>query len=86
MIIRCPWCLGLHVAIVPFISRALIIQVKAVAPATIWGQQVLVKRKDRPVNDFEAKVISAYLRACGEVRATYSTKFSALDVTHTFQL
>lgn len=64
----------------------LIIQVKAVAPATIWGQQVLVKRKDRPVNDFEAKVISAYLRACGKVRATYSTKFSALDVTHVFQL
>lgn len=61
-------------------------QVKAIAPATIWGQRVLAKRKDRPVSDFEAKVILAYLRACGEVGATYSTSFNALDVVHTFQL
>ena len=61
-------------------------QVKATAPATIWGQQVLAQRRDRPANDFEAKTVLAYLRGCGIVGATYSTAFSGLDVIHTFRL
>ncbi|CAM9135963.1 unnamed protein product [Ascophyllum nodosum] len=63
-----------------------ILTVKATAPATIWGQQVLAQRRDRPANDFEAKTVLAYLRACGLVGATYSTAFSGLDVIHTFRL
>ncbi|CAM9650230.1 unnamed protein product [Ectocarpus sp. 6 AP-2014] len=63
-----------------------VLTVRATAPATIWGQQVLAQRRDRPSNDFEAKVISAYLRACGLEGATYSTAFSNLDAVHTFRL
>lgn len=63
-----------------------VLTVRATAPATIWGQQVLAQRRDRPANDFEAKVISAYLRACGLEGATYSTVFSNLDAVHTFRL
>lgn len=63
-----------------------ILTVRATAPATIWGQQVLAQRRDRPANDFEAKVIAAYLRACGLERASYSTAFSNLDAVHTFRL
>ena len=61
-------------------------QVKTVAPATIWGQQVLAQRRDRPANDFEAKAVLAYLRACGFGGATYSTAYSNLDAVHTFRL
>lgn len=61
-------------------------QVKAIAPATVWGQQVLAQRRDRPANDFEAKAVLAYLRACGLGSATYSTAYSNLDVIHTFRL
>lgn len=61
-------------------------QVKATAPATIWGQQVLAQRRDRPTNDFEAKAVLAYLRACGLVGATYSSAFNGLDVVHTFRV
>eukprot|EP00904_Undaria_pinnatifida_P013133 jgi/Undpi1/8950/HiC_scaffold_26.g11411.m1 len=63
-----------------------LITVKATAPATIWGQQVLMRRKDRPTNDFEAKAVLAYLRACGIGGATYSTAFNGLDAIHTFRL
>lgn len=63
-----------------------VLTVRATAPATIWGQQVLAQRRDRPANDFEAKVVSAYLRACGLEGATYSTAFSNLDAVHTFRL
>lgn len=61
-------------------------QVKATAPATIWGQQVLAQQRDQPANDFEAKVVLAYLRACGVLGATYSTAFNGLDAVHTFRL
>lgn len=38
------------------------------------------------MNDFEAKVTSAYLRACGQTEASYSTRLSGLDAMHTFRL
>ncbi|CAN0514635.1 unnamed protein product, partial [Scytosiphon promiscuus] len=62
------------------------LQVKATAPATIWGQQVLVRRRDRPANDFEAKAVLAYLRACGIGGASYSTAFNGLYAIHSFRL
>ncbi|CAM9397113.1 unnamed protein product [Scytosiphon promiscuus] len=63
-----------------------LLTVRATAPTTIWGQQVLAQRRDRPVNDFEAKVLLAYMRACGFGGAVYSTSFSNLDAIHTFRL
>eukprot|EP00953_Heterococcus_sp_UTEX-ZZ885_P018270 10201-Heterococcus_DN1.PRE.1 len=45
-------------------SGLISITVKARAPATLWSQQVLAHRKDKPTNDFEAKAVGAYLHAC----------------------
>lgn len=67
-------------------ARGINRQVKVTAPATIWGQQVLAQRKDRPTNDFEAKAVLAYLRACGVAGVTYCTAFKDLDAIHTFKL
>lgn len=47
---------------------------------------MLAQRRDRPANDFEAKAVLAYLRACGFGGATYSTAYSNLDAIHTFRL
>ena len=54
-----------------------------VAPATLWSQQVLGRRRDLP-NDFEAMTVSAFLRRCS-VPATYTTSLSGAEVTHRFQ-
>lgn len=55
------------------------------APATLWSQQVLAKRRDSPVNDFECKAILAYLEACG-YQAMYSTMYRGIEIEHTFNL
>ncbi|CAM9688743.1 unnamed protein product, partial [Phaeothamnion confervicola] len=70
-----------------FVSRRS--QVTARLPATLWSQQVLAQRRRwgswPPANDFEAKAVLAYLRACG-VPAGYSTAFGSLEIVHTFTL
>eukprot|EP00903_Cladosiphon_okamuranus_P009698 g9226.t1 len=75
----------LDYAVTADVGRRLLM-VKAVAPATLWGQQVLAQRRDRPANDFEAKAVLAYLGACGFGGAAYSTAYSNLDAIHTFRL
>jgi hypothetical protein len=54
-----------------------------VAPATLWGAQVLQLRGDEPKNDFEVMAVLAYLRRCG-VPATSITRFEkgGTQVTH----
>ncbi len=55
------------------------------APATLWSAQVLKARGDTPTNDFEVKVVLAFLRRCG-VPASSSTRFDkGTEVTHTFK-
>ncbi|CAM9280967.1 unnamed protein product [Pylaiella littoralis] len=75
----------LDYAVTADLDRRVLI-VKATAPATIWGQQVLMQRRDTPVNDFEAKAVLSYLRVCGFGAATYTTAFRNLDAIHTFRL
>ena len=54
-----------------------------VVPATLWSQQVLQLRGELP-NDYEAKVVSAWLRRCS-VPATYTTRIDkSTEVIHTF--
>jgi len=56
-----------------------------VAPANLWGAQVLSTRGDAPRNDFEVKALLAYLRRCG-VPATSTTRFEkGTAVTHEFK-
>jgi len=53
-----------------------------VAPANLWGAQVLQLRGDSPRNDFEVKAALAYLRRCG-VAATCTSQFEkGTQVTH----
>jgi hypothetical protein len=51
-------------------------QVVSRAPANLWSLQNLLFRKEALVNDYEAKAIVAYLRACGveEARVSYRTE------------
>ena len=45
----------------------------------------MLKLRNDLRNDFEAKTISAYLRACG-VPSTYESRYDkATEVTHTFR-
>jgi len=57
-------------------------QLSAIAPATVWSQQVLSLRGDL-ANDFEAKAIAAYLRRCA-VDASYTTRYEGSEVVHIF--
>jgi len=57
-------------------------QLSAIAPATVWSQQVLSLRGDL-ANDFEAKAIAAYLRRCA-VDASYTTRYDGSEVVHIF--
>lgn len=59
------------------------LELNLVAPATLWSGQCLRLRGDFP-NDFEAKAVQAYLRACG-VPATYTTRIEQKStVVHSF--
>ncbi len=58
-------------------------EIALVAPATLWSQRTLASRGDPP-NDFEAKVVQAYLRRCS-VSATYKTAYSQSEVVHNFK-
>lgn len=65
-------------------------QVVSRAPANLWGLQNLLFRKDALLNDFEAKAILAYLRACGveEWRVSYKVvpRPERAEVAYTFTL
>lgn len=65
-------------------------QVVSRAPANLWGLQNLMFRKDALLNDFEAKAILAYLRACGvdEGRVSYRVepRPERAEVAYTFTL
>ncbi|KAG5188561.1 hypothetical protein JKP88DRAFT_262272 [Tribonema minus] len=79
------FCVDAKVAASTGKDGSAVLTVTARAPATLWSQQVLAQRRDAPTNDFEAKAVAAYLRAC-QVPHTYTTTYSGLDVTHTFRL
>lgn len=59
------------------------------APATLWSYQVLMSRKDSPVNDFEIKVLQELAK-----RMTPNWKLETINskitdrfvLTHTLQL
>jgi hypothetical protein len=56
-------------------------------PATRWSQQVLAQRNALVANGFEAKVVAAYLRACGvDYAAPPRTSFRGSDVVHSFRI
>ena len=55
-----------------------------IAPATIWSAQVLRLRGDLPTNDFEAKVVSAYLRSCGLSSRVVTSFPNKNEVRHEF--
>lgn len=60
------------------------VQLTIPAPATLWSQQVLALRGDLR-NDYEAKVICAWMRRCN-VPVTYTTRFlDGNQVVHTFK-
>ena len=59
------------------------IELILVAPATIWSSQVLRLRGDL-ANDFEAKIVKAYLARCG-VPCTYTTEVrKGTELRHVF--
>ena len=59
------------------------VEVALVAPASIWSQQVLSLRGDL-VNDFESKVICAWLRAAGLPARSSTRVEKGIEVVHTF--
>lgn len=65
-------------------------QVVSRAPANLWSLQNLLFRKDALVNDYEAKTIVAFLRACGleEGRINYriEPRPDRGEVAYTFTL
>eukprot|EP00611_Tribonema_gayanum_P004718 TRINITY_DN1391_c0_g1_i2.p1 TRINITY_DN1391_c0_g1~~TRINITY_DN1391_c0_g1_i2.p1 ORF type:complete len:269 (-),score=50.91 TRINITY_DN1391_c0_g1_i2:440-1246(-) len=58
------FCVDAKVAASTGKDGSAVLTVTARAPATLWSQQVLAQRRDAPTNDFEAKAVAAYLRAC----------------------
>jgi hypothetical protein len=63
-------------------------QVVVDSPANLWSLQMLRRRGDLLLNDFDCKAIMAYLRACGVNGATYSTELVKDNTAflHTFKL
>ncbi|GAB5356895.1 hypothetical protein AAMO2058_000327700 [Amorphochlora amoebiformis] len=54
-------------------------------PCNLWSQQALLAQGYTLRNDFEAKIIEAYLRRC-EIDARIESYYRSLFVTHTFYL
>ena len=68
------------------VGGQLTLSVTVTNPATLWGQQVLAQRGAAVSNGFEAKVVAAYLRACGVDYLGGRTQFRGSDVTHAFKI
>ena len=58
------------------------IQWTLVAPANLWSAQVLKIRGDVPSNDFDTKVMLAYLRRCGIPASSVSRFEKGTQVVH----
>lgn len=64
-------------------SNSRIYKVALKAPANLWSQQVLRYRKDKPVNDFENKILAAMARRLGFQYDVLSTDVvNGIDVIH----
>jgi hypothetical protein len=46
-------------------QKACIATITSILPANVWSIQVLKRREDRPLNNFETKVLSAYAEVSG---------------------
>jgi hypothetical protein len=62
-------------------------KVSVKAPANLWSQQVLKRRKDVPLNDFEVKALQSLARRYGyEINTVSSDVFNQIDVIHVLSI
>jgi len=54
-------------------------------PINLWSQQALVSQNYSLKNNFEAKVLQAFLRRCG-VNSRYQTRYASLSIGYDFFL
>ena len=57
------------------------------SPANRWSQEMLTRRPQALINNFEVKAIQAYLRACGcSGELARPTRFKGNDVFHSIRI
>jgi len=65
----------------------LLLSLRLVGPANLWGSQVLRKRGDQPINDFEIKVLQSLARRRGlALQLVSSTVINESEVLHVVKL
>jgi len=85
------YALGIKVELLPAVdtlaAKNALFSIRLIAPANLWGSQVLRKRGDLPVNDFEIKVCQSLARRRGlNLQLVSSTVVNNSEVLHIFKL
>ena len=88
------YALGIRVEPLPTAATApaaagpqLLLSLRLVGPANLWSSQVLRKRGDQPINDFEVKVLQSLARRRGlTLQLVSSTVINESEVLHVVKL